>query len=454
VRRIGGYPIVGALGRGGMGRVYRVLEPETGRLLALKILDPHPHLVSVLGEPQARRLFLVETAVMEKVRHPHLAAMIDRGVHDGRPFFVMEYHCHQLADHIGEGDVLERPTRPLPAHEAFRITREILQGLAAMHRLGVVHRDVKPSNVLLTENDSVKLIDFGLSKIPGVSFPKTRRIVVGTPYYAAPEQERDPEAATAASDLYSVGVVFYRLLTGHLPSELSRAVLPHPFDGPSWKAFFRKAIAVNPAARYRSAQGMLRALRALQKSFDASLEQACRLWHEEAPRRAEPVRCRREAVKIRRQEAEKFFDLDALWRPRRETSNRWTLYGDVLWDGTTGLWWQRGGSSQRLTWPEARAAVQRLRDAPFCGRSDWRLPTVDELATVLKRPRYPDTFCLEPVFSRDVRRFWSADRCSFRSAWYASSELGYIAVQDFSCRMHVRAVAGPEEGPPERQGEP
>lgn len=437
-----------------MGRVYRVLEPQTGRLLALKILDPHPHLISVLGEAQARRLFFWETAVMEKVRHPNLAAMVDRGVHEGRPFFVMEYYCHQLADHIGEGDVLERPTRPLPAHEAFRITREILHGLAAMHRQGVIHRDIKPANVLLTENDGVKLIDFGLSKLPGVSFPKTRRIVVGTPYYAAPEQERDPEAAQEASDLYSVGVVFYRLLIGRLPSELSFSALPHPFDGPSWKAFFRKACAAEPAGRYRRAQGMLRALGALQKSFHASLDQACQLWHEEAPQRVEPLRCRREPVKVRRREAEKFFDLDPLWRPRRETANRWILCGDVLFDETTGLWWQRGGSSERLTWPDARKATQRLSAERFFGRSDWRLPTVDELTTVLKRPRYPDTFCLEPVFSRDVRRFWSSDRCAFRSAWYASSELGYIAVQDFSCRMPVRAVAGPDEKPPRRQGEP
>lgn len=444
MRWIGRYQVVGALGRGGMGRVYRVLDPDTGSPVALKILAPHPHLVSTLGEAQAQKLFLLEADVMERLRHPHLAAIIDRGVHDGRPFFVMEYHCRQLAEHIGENEVLERPTRPLPAHEAFRLTREILLGLGAMHRMGLVHRDVKPANVLLTDHDSVKLIDFGLSKIPGISFPKARQLIVGTPYYAAPEQERHPDEATAASDLYSVGVIVFRLLTGSLPSPLALTSLPHPFDGSSWKAFFRKACSADPTRRHQTAQGMLRALSSLERAFDASLDRACRLWQEEIPKGRERVVCRHVPTKVRRKDAQDFFDLDPLWRPRRETLNEWILFGEVLHDKSTGLWWQRDGSRERLSWHEAQRYVQELCRNGFGRRTDWRLPTVSELSTLLKRPRYPETFCLEPVFSRRVQRFWSADRCSFRSAWYASSELGYIALQDFSCRMHVRAVAGPD----------
>lgn len=443
MRFIGRYRIVGALGRGGMGRVYRVWDPDSRRLLALKILEPHPHLATLLGEAQAKKLFLMETEVMEKLHHPHLATVLDRDVHEGRPFFVMEYYCRKLAEHIGEQDVLERPTRPLPAHESFRIIREILGGLEAMHRLGLIHRDVKPANVLLSETNAVKVIDFGLSKIPGVSFPKPRQLVVGTPYYAAPEQERNPDEATPASDLYSVGVILFRLLTGVLPSEPSFVALPHPFDGPSWKAFFRKACAASPTRRYQSAAGMRRALAFLEKTFDASLERACRLWQEEPLQSVEKVPCRHEAAKVSRKDAQVFFELDSLWRPRVETRNAWRVTDTVLFDETTGLWWQRDGSPERLTWPQAREYVGDLRRAAFGGRTDWRLPTVSELATVLKRPRYPETFCMEPVFSRRIRRFWSADRCSFRSAWYASSELGYIAVQDFSCRTSVRAVAGP-----------
>ncbi len=440
---IGRYRIVGLLGRGGMGRVYRVWDPVSQRLLALKMLQPHPPLATLLGEARMRTLFLMETDVMEKLDHPNLTAVLDRGVHEGRPFFVMEYYCRQLAEHIGEGDVLERPTRPLPPHEAFRITREILSGLGAMHRLGLVHRDVKPANVLLSEDNAVKLIDFGLSKIPGVSFPKPHQLVVGTPYYAAPEQERNPDNATAASDLYSVGVILFRLLTGWVPSEPSFAALPHPFDGASWRAFFRKACAASPSKRYQSAAGMRRALAFLEKAFDEALEKACRLWHDEGVQRIGRMRCRHEPVKVSRKDAQRLFDLDPLWRPRVETPNAWTLVDDVVFDETTGLWWQRDGSPERLTWPEAREYVGGLGRAAFSGREDWRLPTVSELATILKRPRYPETFCLEPVFSGRIRRFWSADRCTYRSAWYAAGELGYFAAQDFSCRLYVRAVAGP-----------
>ncbi|WP_170161769.1 protein kinase domain-containing protein [Desulfosoma caldarium] len=447
MRWIGRYQILGLLGRGGMGRVYRVWDPDASSLLALKILDPHPHLVTLLGEDQARRLFLMETSVMERLRHPHLACVLDRGVHDGRPYFVMEYHCHSLADHIGEEAVLERPTRPLPPREAFRLVEEMLSGLGAMHRSGLVHRDLKPANVLLADEGTVKLIDFGLSKIPGVVFPKPRQLIVGTPYYAAPEQERDPDDATPASDLYSAAAVFFRLLTGLLPSKTSVAALPHPFDGAPWKAFFGKACAADPARRYRTTRGMMQALRSLRRTFDAALDQACRLWHDEPPQVADRLRCRREPVKVRRRDAQEFFELDALWRPRRETINSWVVYPECLYDGTTGLWWQRDGSKDRLSWPEARRYVEDLCRESFGGRRDWRLPTVSELTTILKRPRYPDTFCLEPVFSRRVQRFWSTDRCSYRSAWYASSELGYVGVKDFSCRMYGRAVAGPQERP-------
>ncbi|MGQ9669260.1 MAG: protein kinase domain-containing protein [Desulfosoma sp.] len=445
MRRIGRYQILGLLGRGGMGRVYRVWDPDTLSILALKLLDPHPHLVTILGEDQARRLFLTETAVMARLRHPHLACVLDHGVHDGRPYFVMEYHCHSLADHIGEGAVLERPTRPVPAGEAFRLMEQLLSGLEAMHRTGMVHRDVKPANVLLADDGTVKLIDFGLSKIPGVSFPKPKQLIVGTPYYAAPEQERHPDDASPASDLYSAAAVFFRLLTGSLPVEPVVAALPHPFDGTAWKAFFRKACAADPARRYRSTQALRYALNRLRHAFDASLDHACRLWHDAPLQSGEKVQCRREPVRVRRRDAQAFFGLDDLWRPHRETINTWVVYPDCLYDITTGLWWQRDGSEDRLSWPEARRYTEHLCLGALGGRTDWRLPTVAEVATILKRPRYPETFCLESVFSRHVQRFWSADRCSYRSAWYASSELGYVGVGDFSCRMHGRAVAGPQE---------
>lgn len=447
MRWIGRYQILGLLGRGGMGRVYRVWDPDTSSTLALKVLDPHQHLIAILGEDQARRLFLVETSVMARLRHPHLACVLDRGVHQGRPYFVMEYHCHSLADHIGEEAELERPTRPLPALEAFRLMEQVLSGLEAMHRLGIVHRDVKPGNVLLTDDGTVKLIDFGLSKIPGVSFPKPNQLIVGTPYYAAPEQERNPDDATPASDLYSVATVFFRLLTGSVPLAPVVAALPHPFDGTAWKAYFGKARAADPARRYRTTRGMRQALQSLRQAFNASLDQACRLWHEEPRRSSEKVQCRQDPVKVRRKGARAFFDLDELWRPHRETLNAWVVFPDCLYDAATGLWWQRDGSEDRLSWPEARRYTEDLCRRALGGRRDWRLPTVSEVATILKRPRYPDTFCVVPVFSRRVQRFWSADRCSYRSAWYASSELGYVGVKDFSCRMHGRAVAGPQELP-------
>ncbi|MBC7358595.1 MAG: protein kinase [Desulfacinum sp.] len=442
MRRIDGYTVLGGLGRGGMSRIFRVREDPSGRIRALKILDPHPLLLKTTGEEAVRRLFAQEAAVMKAVRHPHVASVVDTGEHRGRLYLVMEYFCHSLADRIGETPILEEPTRPLPAAECFRLMGQILSGLGALHRAGIIHRDIKPANILLTDEGEAKIIDFGLSKIPGRAIALRPQVIVGTPYYAAPEQEKDPEAADKASDLYAAGILFHRILTGKLPDDLSFPRLPPPFDLAPWRAFFRKACHPDPRRRHPDADAVLRDLEDLHSGFFRELDAVCRLWHEAAPRALGAARLRRTPVKARFKEAKRLFRLDPLWRPEREAANDLVADGETVYDRSTGLVWQRSGSPEPLPWDAHKDYIAHLNHTARAGRTDWRLPTVEELCSLLKRPRYPDTYCLEPLFDRRCRFLWSADRCSFRSAWYVDTDLGYVWRQDFSCLFHVRAVAG------------
>ncbi|MCF8031249.1 MAG: serine/threonine protein kinase, partial [Desulfohalobiaceae bacterium] len=134
--------------------------------------------------------------------------------------------------------------------------------------------DLKPANLLLTRRDEIKLIDFGLSKLPGMPLNPPKGLMVGSPYYASPEQEADPDAADERADLYSAGVVLYRLVTGAFPNK-DPEVSDHPLLGPEWTAFFRRALQPDPADRFPDAWRMLEAVSELQEQWQDRSNAAC-----------------------------------------------------------------------------------------------------------------------------------------------------------------------------------
>jgi serine/threonine-protein kinase len=192
-----------------MGSVFRVEHVALGRLYALKIL--HPRVFA--RDPSAGQRFLREARAAARVRHPNIGEVFDFGhLADGRPFIVME-----LLDGESLADRLERET--LPASEVVAVARQLAAALSAVHDRGVVHADVTPSNVLITNVDpiQVKLIDFGLAAIADEVFQEASSdFVLGTPSYISPEQLRGL-AATDRSDQYSLGAVLFQLLAGHPP---------------------------------------------------------------------------------------------------------------------------------------------------------------------------------------------------------------------------------------------
>ncbi|HYP87323.1 MAG TPA: serine/threonine-protein kinase, partial [Polyangiaceae bacterium] len=200
------YKLVSELGRGAMGVVYRAEHVELSRTVALKLMDPDK-----LGGAAVDR-FRAEARSIASLSHDNLINVFDFGVaQDGRPYYAMEFV---------EGESLERRlarTGELPYREAVGIVLQAARALAAAHRAGVLHRDVKPGNLLVTEAGVVKLFDFGLTAEPLSAGDDGEALrVVGTPEYMAPEQAQ-AGAADARSDIYALGAVLYELVTGYQP---------------------------------------------------------------------------------------------------------------------------------------------------------------------------------------------------------------------------------------------
>lgn len=200
----GRYEIGPVIGRGAMGEVRRARDTRLGRDVAVKSLRR-----DLAADDGVRSRFEDEARSAARLNHPAVVAVYDSGEWDGVPYLVME--ClpgRTLADELAEG--------PIAPGRVRDVAVDLLGALAAAHRLGVIHRDVKPGNILLTAGGRAKLADFGIAKSTETLEHTHTGLVIGTPAYLAPER-LDGRAATAQSDLYALGVVLYEALTGERP---------------------------------------------------------------------------------------------------------------------------------------------------------------------------------------------------------------------------------------------
>ncbi len=201
--------ILELLGQGGMGAVYKARQRGLDRLVALKILPP-----AVSGDPAFAERFTREARALARLNHPNVVTVYDFGQAGGLYYFLMEY-----VDGVNLRQML-RAGQLQPA-QALQLVPSICEALQYAHDEGVVHRDIKPENVLVDRKGRVKIADFGLAKLLG-SEPAGRHLtgpqqVMGTPHYMAPEQVEKPQEVDHRADIYSLGVVFYEMLTGELP---------------------------------------------------------------------------------------------------------------------------------------------------------------------------------------------------------------------------------------------
>jgi serine/threonine-protein kinase len=257
MRKIGEYLILEQLGRGGMGVVYKALEPNTNRVVALKILLPRDDIfVDLVGENRLREIFIEEARIMREIDHENIAKIIDCDGEADIPFIVLEYFPHSLGALIRDS-TRAKSTRLLSLDMTYHYIRQTLLGLEILHSVGIIHRDIKPHNLMITNEGRIKMIDFGLCKVRGNDKMIIPGMQVGSPYYTAPEQELNPLKADERSDLFSVGVIAYRLLTGRLVNHRDQLVpLPSRFNpglSEVWEAFLLKSIRAKAEHRFQSA---------------------------------------------------------------------------------------------------------------------------------------------------------------------------------------------------------
>lgn len=444
MKQIGKFKVTGLLGKGGMGKVFKVEYPVTGKIGALKLLEPVPLLTSLMGERAVDDLFVAEAVTLASLRHPHVMEILDFDRFEGKPFYTMGFYSNNLGSLMGESYETELPSRIIGVERAVRYILQILDGLACLHDRSVIHRDIKPFNILLDDLDNVKICDFGLSKLRNETFHGHESLKVGSPYYASPEQEKNPDGVDETADLYSVGVMLFRMLTGQLPEKKSRASELNSDLDTTWDNFFHRAMAFYPAERFSDADAMADNLKQLALAWSEKKEKICSMpldWLKEPEPLRSATQVRNVPEKIYRSRARDILGLDELMRPKHFFVKQFDFLGDSLVvDHGTGLVWQISGTRFPVNWKEGQAYVQGLNREKFQGFNNWRMPTAAELLTIFSPAPQGPGLCLEPVFDLRQHWLWSLDRATFTSAWYASLELGFLDSSDISSYYHVKAV--------------
>src|SRR5690349_24580051 len=265
----GRYKAEKRLGSGGMAEVWCATDDVLGRRVALKLLGSR-----FAEDDDFRERFKREAQAAAGLAHPNIVGIFDRGEWDGTPYIAME---------LVEGRTLKdlvRERGPLPTDVAVNLTIQILQALGYAHRRGIVHRDVKPQNVILDREGHAKVADFGIARSGGTSEMTETGTILGTVQYASPEQAQG-HPVSPRSDLYSAGVVLYELLTGRVPFEgestvavalkqVSEPPVPpsqlRPGISPALEAVVLRALEKDPARRFASADEFVAALEAARRA--------------------------------------------------------------------------------------------------------------------------------------------------------------------------------------------
>ncbi len=285
---VGSYILESELGRGGMGEVYLARHKTLGTWAAIKVMSP-----AFSADHKLRERFSREARTQAQLQHPHIARVLDHVEKDGRWFLIIEYMKSGTLE-----DVLDRSGEPVPVPEALAWTRQALLGLDHAHRQGIIHRDVKPANILINDRGEAAVTDFGIAVEVGAQRLTRTGISIGTPEYMSPEQIRGADDLDHRTDVYSMGIVLYELLAARVPFqspstfEVQRAQVtepPPPLSRlrpdlpPALEGLVTRALAKDPQERYPSCGEFARAIETYEPGEAVAAEPAPRRTLRETP---------------------------------------------------------------------------------------------------------------------------------------------------------------------------
>jgi serine/threonine protein kinase len=292
-KTISHYKILKELGRGGMGEVSLAEDTRLKRQVALKFLPRQ-----MTADPEAKERFEREAQAAAALNHPNIVTVYEIGEHECQVFIAMEYVEGQTLKELISGSVgaynhtpLPITHHPLPITQVIEIAIQISSGLAAAHAKGIVHRDVKPQNILIDKDNRVKILDFGLAKLQGSSRLTQESFAMGTVHYMSPEQGQGKEI-DPRSDIWSLGVVFYEMTTSQLPfhGEYEAALIYSVLNEPprssptmdntpeSLRRIVKKALAKSPEAHWQKISESIRGLEPVPKNPHTQSEEANPFW--------------------------------------------------------------------------------------------------------------------------------------------------------------------------------
>ena len=274
---IGKYQIDRKIGQGGMGIVYLCYDPETEQKAAVKVLPQQ-----LAGDPVFFQRFKREVQTLQRLDHQGIVKIFDRGLHDGAPWYAMEFIEGRSLDQILESKEKMEPLR------AIAIIRACADVLRHSHSLGVIHRDIKPANIMVADDGVVKLMDFGIAKVLDATRMTVTQGVLGTVEYMSPEQSQGRHV-DARTDLYSLGAVLYQCLTARLPitgansTEVILKLRTHQVESPdAWAPeiprrlteLVMRLLEKDPLKRPESAQELIRELDRICRQIERNISGA------------------------------------------------------------------------------------------------------------------------------------------------------------------------------------
>ncbi|MEJ2616223.1 MAG: serine/threonine-protein kinase, partial [Ignavibacteriaceae bacterium] len=269
------YKILENLGEGGMGVVYLAEDTKLKRQVAIKFLP-----LNISSNEEERKRFEIEAQAAAALNHPNIATIYSIEESDGQMFIVMEYiDGKELKEIIEHKHVEAEYIQTLQMNEVINYATQIAEGLEAAHKKGIIHRDIKSSNILITDENKVKIMDFGLAKVDKSAHLTKVGTTIGTAAYMSPEQARGEEV-DKRTDIWSFGIVLYEMLTGELPfkGDYDQAVIYSIMNsepeliqisakekGSEIKQIVEKALRKNPENRYQSMNDILKEFQKILK---------------------------------------------------------------------------------------------------------------------------------------------------------------------------------------------